>query len=878
MTKEEFKKLAAANYLMLDGGTGSNLQKAGMPTGVCPEQWVLEHPDALKELQRAFVSAGTNIVYAPTFTGNRIKLSEYGLQEDLDAINQKLVRLSKEAVGDLALVAGDLTMTGRQLYPIGDLAFEELVDVYKEQILSMKEGGADLLVIETMMSLQESRAALIAAKEVCDLPVMVTLTFEGDGRTLFGTDPKTAMVVLQSLGADAVGANCSTGPDKMAEVIREMKSVARVPVIAKPNAGLPKLDDNGKTIYDMGPEEFAEQMKLVLAAGATIVGGCCGTTPEHIQALALSVKEYRSALDEKLPLFDPKVGAGIRYLASERQTLSFGLDGRFMIVGERINPTGKKKFQELIRGGDFSMVETFVTQQEERGASVLDVNMGMSGIDEKETLIRVMEQVSQLTSLPLCMDSTSPDAMEAVLRRYPGRALINSVSYETDRMERMLPLAKKYGAMFILLPVSDEGLPKDLDEKKSMIEKIMEQALSMGLTREDIVVDGLVGTVGANPRAALETLETIRFCKEQGLATICGLSNISFGLPERGYVNSAFLTMAIQSGLTMAIANPNQELLTAAMYASDLLLAKEEADIAYIEEMNRRKEEAEEKTQKEEYEKTLKERALAEALVKLFEQDGKAPEVSRLLEESGSSAAALAKDGAWPGQKGGAGKDSAAGGAENELLQTVRNGVMKGNKAKIVEFTKAAHESGILPRTILDDVLLPAINAVGELFDQGKYFLPQLIASAESMKYAIEYLEPFLMEGSDGKSKGCVVIATVEGDIHDIGKNLVALMLKNYGFRVLDLGKDVPKETIVDTAIREKADIIGLSALMTTTMSQMEEVVHYAMEKGCKSKIMIGGAVITPDYATQIGADAYSKDAAEAVKVAEELLLSYYDS
>ncbi|MCR4689967.1 MAG: homocysteine S-methyltransferase family protein [Lachnospiraceae bacterium] len=876
MTRSEFEKLASANYLILDGATGSNLQKAGMPVGVCPEEWIIEHPDALINLQRSFLSAGSNIVYAPTFAANRIKLSEYGLEGRLAKINKELVRISKEAVADKALVAGNLTMTGRQLSPMGDLDFEELIEVYKEQIRALSEGGADLLIVETMMSLQEARAALIAAKETCDLPVMVTLTFESDGRTLFGTDPATACIVFQSLGAAAVGANCSTGPEKMAEVIRAMKEVAQIPIIAKPNAGLPKLDENGKTYYEMDPASFGEQMRFVLEAGATIVGGCCGNTPEHIAKLAATVRDYEK--EHPVVIRDGSLPK-MRHLTSERRTLSFGLSDRFMIVGERINPTGKKKFQEMIRGGDFSKVEEFVTQQEERGASVLDVNMGMSGIDEGETLLKVMEQVTQLTGLPLCIDSTSPAVMEKVLRRYPGRALINSVSYETDRMEHMLPLAKKYGAMFILLPVSDEGLPKDLSEKKEIIQKILTKAFELGLNKEDIVVDGLVGTVGANPRAALETLETIRFCKDRELATICGLSNISFGLPERSYVNSAFLTMAIKEGLTMAIANPNQELLTAAMLASDLLLAKEASDIAYIEEMNRRKEEAAEKLEMEEQEKVLSQRKMAEVLIDLAGMKNETqPET--LLAKSG---AMLQKEGAVKStgavkKKESVLPDFSDDPEQTKLARAVEAAVLKGNKGKIAELTKAAHEAGCKPRDLLDRVLLPAINVVGELFDKGKYFLPQLIASAESMKLGIEYLEPFLMEGAGDKSKGTVVIATVEGDIHDIGKNLVALMLKNYGFRVLDLGKDIPKEQIIEAALAENADIIGLSALMTTTMQQMDEVVKYAKEKGCHAKIMIGGAVITPDYADRIGADAYSKDAADAVKVAEGLLKEFYNS
>lgn len=805
MTKQEFREFYQNKLIYLDGATGSNLQKAGMPTGVCPEQWILEHPDAILELQRAFVEAGTNILYAPTFTANRIKLAEYGLEEHLVDMNTELVRLAKQAAGGKALVAGDITMTGRQLTPMGDMDFEELIDVYKEQIRVLDQAGVDLLVVETMMSLQETRAALIAAKEVSSLPVIASLTFESDNKTLFGTDPMTAMLVLQALGADVVGTNCSTGPDQMCEVVRQMKQVAKIPVLAKPNAGLPKLDSEGRTVYEMDADTFGKEMCLLVEAGATFLGGCCGTTVNHIRSMV----EKTSAME--LPVVEEAQNKGIRYLTSERKTLAFGLDDRFHIVGERINPTGKKKFQACIRDNDFSMVEEFVTQQEESGASILDINMGMSGIDEKETLLKVMEDVSMQTSLPLCIDSSHVDVQEYVLRHYPGRALINSISMESAKMEPLLQIAKKYGAMFILLPVSDEGLPKDLDEKKEIIQKILHRALELGFTKEDIVVDGLVATVGANKNAALETLETIRYCKEQGLATICGLSNISFGLPERSYINAAFLTMAIANGLTMAIANPNQELLTSCMLASDLLLHKQDADLSYIEVMNERK----------------------QRTAKTVEQEAPA--------------------------------------AEKSVLQKVYECVLKGNKTKIVDQVHEAlkeHEA----QQILNEALLPAINEVGDLFDKGIYFLPQLIASAEAMKTAIEDIQPLLLAASDGKPKATIVIATVEGDIHDIGKNLVALMLKNYGFRVIDLGKDVPKEVIIETAKKEQADIIALSALMTTTMQQMKHVIEYAKEQGVTAKVLIGGAVITQEYADEIGADGYSKDAAEAVKVAKQVL------
>lgn len=816
MNREEFQALIKEHPIFLDGATGSNLQKKGMPVGVCPEKWILENPEKLIELQRAFIDAGTNIVYAPTFTANRIKLREYGLENQVREMNHALVALSREAAGDRALVAADITMTGEQLSPMGKLDFEEMVDVYKEQITCAMEAGADLLVVETMMSLQETRAAVIAAKEVTDAAIMATMTFESDGRTLYGTDAVTAAVVLESLGVAAVGTNCSTGPDKMVEVVRSMAQVTSIPIIAKPNAGLPSLDENGDTVYDMDEETFAREMRQVVEAGASIVGGCCGTTPDYIRALHQSVSQ--------MPVVRRSAPSS-RFLTSERATVAFGLDDPFMIVGERINPTGKKKLQAELREGSLEMVADFAQQQEECGAQILDVNMGMSGIDEKQMMLRAIETVSGVSNLPLSLDSSHVDVLEAALRRYPGRALINSISYEKAKFEALLPIARKYGAMFILLPLSDEGLPKDLAEKIAIIEKIKDKALELGMRKEDIVVDGLVATVGANKNAALETLETIRYCKQNGLATICGLSNISFGLPERSYVNAAFLTMAIQAGLTMAISNPSQELLVCSAFASDLLLNKEGADIRYIELMDAVKEKRE----------AAGETAKKETGIVLSKGVGKA-------ESSGS------------------------------IMDKLYTDVMKGKKERIVADTKQAVEEGNDPREILDNVLLKAINEVGTLFDSGKYFLPQLIASAETMKQSIEYLEPLLATNTDTKDMPTVVIATVEGDIHDIGKNLVALMLKNYGFHVIDLGKDVPKEKIIEAAKEHNAQVIALSALMTTTMQQMRNVIDYAKEKQVDSKIIIGGAVITQDYADEIGADGYSKDAAEAVRLTKRIL------
>lgn len=815
MTRKAFRELVKKDPVLLDGATGTNLQKAGMPVGVCPEQWILENSEVLIDLQKRYVEAGTDILFAPTFTASRIKLKEYGLEDHLEEMNRKLVALSKEAAkGTNALVAGDLTMTGEQLYPLGDLMFEDLVDVYKEQAKIIAEAGADLFVVETMMSLQECRAAVLAIREVCDLPVMVSLTYNEDGRTLYGTDPVTAVVVMQSLGADAVGMNCSTGPEAMLEPIAKMAEYAAIPLLAKPNAGMPELID-GQTVFNVEPEEFAEVGKKLVEEGAAIIGGCCGTTPEHIRALKEAVK----GIPVKAPLQTKR-----RMLTSERKSVEITLDGRFMVIGERINPTGKKKLQAELKEGSLNLVRTMALEQEENGASILDINMGMNGIDEKEMMLRTIYEVTSTVDCPLCIDSSHVDIIEAALRIYPGRALINSISLEKEKFEKLLPIAKKYGAMFILLPLSDEGLPKDSAEKHGIIRTIMDEAVRIGMAKEDIIVDGLVATIGANPNAALECFETFSYCKnELELPTACGLSNISFGLPERTYVNTAFLTMAIANGLTMAIANPSQELLMNAAFASDMLLNKKESDIRYIERMN----------------------FLSE----------KYAGMERVMV-----------------QKTPAGTSAAGGETRKESTGSgVFQAVLKGNKEHVLEEVKKMLDGGAKPDEIINEHLIAAINEVGELFDKKKYFLPQLISSANTMKLAIEYLEPML-ERSNTEAMATIVVATVEGDIHDIGKNLVVLMLKNYGYHVIDLGKDVPADVIVDTAMNEGAKVIGLSALMTTTMMRMKDVVELAKEKGCTAKIVIGGAAITESFSDEIGADGYSKDAAECVKLVERLL------
>ncbi|MBE5953572.1 MAG: 5-methyltetrahydrofolate--homocysteine methyltransferase [Lachnospiraceae bacterium] len=802
MDKILFKKLFNDRIVMLDGATGSNLISCGMPVGVCTEQWILDNPKHLIKLQREYIKSGSNIILAPTFTANRIKLAEYGLEDKVDEINYKLVQLSKQAVeleGHRGYVAGDLTMTGKQLKPIGNLEVDELINVYKEQAIALYNAGVDLFIVETMMSLAEARAALIAIKEVCDLPVMVSLTYNEDGKTLFGSTPEASVVVLQSLGADAVGINCSTGPKEMKSLVKSMLDYAKVPIFAKPNNGKPELID-GKTTYKMTPDEFAELTRDLVDLGVSAVGGCCGTTPKHIAAL-------KSLIRGVVPTsISPKNKS---VLSSETKVVNIDINGSFMVIGERINPTGKKKLQEDLKNNSLGLALKMAEEQTVNGAQILDLNMGMNGIDECNMMERLIYELPAVTDLPLSIDSSHIDVIERALRIYPGRGLINSISYEESKCRPLMKIAAKYGAMVILLPLSDNGLPESLDEKKEIIHKLLQAAKEEGIDNDSIIIDGLVTTVGANKNAALETLETIRYCKDElKIPTVCGLSNISFGLPERININTAFLTMAIANGLTMAICNPDQSLLMNTALASDLLLAKPNSDNNYVENVIS---------------------VSTETLLKK----------SSVTSDEGT---------------------------------LIYNDVVKGNKNQIELHIKDALNNGKKPQDIIDNELIPAVTKVGQLFEEKKYFLPQLIAGATTMDIAVNYLTPYLRTNEASEPKGTVIMATVEGDIHDIGKNLVVLMLKNYGYRVIDLGKDVKKEVIIEAAIKENADIIGLSALMTTTMMRMKDVCQEIKERKLPFKVVVGGAVVSQSFADEIGADGYSDDANEAVKVVDKLL------
>lgn len=798
--KKELLESLRHRVIILDGATGTQLQARGMPEGVCPELWCLENPECISSVHRDYRDAGADIIYTCTFGASPFKLSQYG-HSDAVKVNSGLASLARSQASQHCLVAGDIGPTGRFIEPFGDVGFEEAVAAFKEQVSGLIAGNVDLIVIETMMDIQEARAALIAVKEICDIFTMVTMTYEPTGRTLNGTDPVSALITLQSLGADAVGCNCSTGPDGMIPLIREMKPYATVPLVAKPNAGLPKLRD-GRTYFDMSPEEFSGHAAEFVSAGVNLIGGCCGTTPAHISALKKSAEKLRPTA--------PAV-TSVSAVSSARKTVVFSTASPLFIIGERINPTGKKDLQQELIEDRTSLVKKYAREQSSCGADLLDVNVGMPSIDEKTTLCQVVRELSLSADSPLSIDSSLPEAIEAALRIYPGRALINSISGEQHKLEDLLGIAKKYGAMFILLPIGGRKLPKTASERAVLIQDIFASASRHGFTKDDIIVDALTMAVSADQNAAVETLKTITWCTQEfKCRTVIGLSNVSFGLPGRTWINAAFVAMASFCGLTHAIANPGSVELMNIKRASDVLMAHDIQAKAYI---------------------------------------------STYTTGSQGGASTPVK----PQQEIPAG-------------ERVYHAILEGNRDDIIaEIDSALHEN-IPPQAIVNEHMITAIREVGDLYEKKIYFLPQLISSAETMKKGFEHLEPLMKQGDLlASSKGRIIIATVKGDIHDIGKNIVALMLKNHGFDVIDLGKDVAHEHIIQSIRDYHPDIVGLSALMTTTMVNMKEVITLAHTAGLACRFMVGGAVVTRAYADSIGAH-YARDGVDAVRVAESLM------
>ncbi len=797
------KRLELKNkVLLLDGAMGTELHKAGLPDGTCPETWIIDHPEKVVGIHQSYISAGAEAILVPSFGANSLKLKEFAINGKTAEINRELVAITKKTVGKKKiLIGGDIGPSGQMIRPGGNLEFEDAVNAFKEQVKALAEANVDFFMIETMLDIQEARAALIAVKETCpSIPAIVSMTFSDQNRTLSGTPPCAAVVTLQSLGAEAVGANCSMGPDMLIPIVMEMRRYAKVPISVKPNAGLPKLV-KGHTVFDMQAEEFAKFALDLLNKGASIIGGCCGTTPLHIKKLSEKIRNIK--------ISHPKMEFSSA-ISSSRKTISFSSGVPIKVIGERINPTGKKNLRDELLKPIFKELRKLAVQQEMKGADLLDINVGAPGCDEKTVLPTAVTEATCVSGLPLCIDSSDPEAIEKALRVYPGRALINSISFEKAKIARLLPAAAKYGAMFILLPLGDGKLPEKSKDRISYIKQITSSAQKLGFSKNDILVDGLVMTVSSNPKAPEETLKTIRWARENGYMTVIGLSNISFGLPGREKINASFLSMAAAGGLTATIANPENDEIMSAKFASDALCNKDEACANYIERFQN----------------------------------------SNPITQKNKNIPAI------------------------DTTETIRHAVLKGDRNHILEYIENALSKGVPPSELIDKIIIPSIREVGNLYDKKIYFLPQLIMSAETVKKAFEKLEPLLAKNATDirSDKKTIILATVKGDIHDIGKNIVALMLKNHGYEVIDMGKDVQPKKIVSEAKRLKPHAIGLSALMTTTMPAIQETISKCRNAGLdKVQFLVGGAVVDANFAESVGAS-YAKDAVEAVRVADKIL------
>ncbi|MGE5589013.1 MAG: homocysteine S-methyltransferase family protein [Bacillota bacterium] len=831
--------LTDRRVLVLDGAMGTMLQAQGLPPGGSPERWVLEAPDRIEAIHRAFLDAGADLVETDTFGGSRPKLAEYGLEGRMRDINARAVELARRAVGGKALVAGSIGPTGLFLEPLGPLSFDLAVEIFAEQARAFEEAGADAVIIETMADLAEIRAAVIAVRSTTALPVIAQMTFDPGGRTFAGTDPAAAVATLEGLGVAVLGANCSLGPRELFSVAEQLVRLARVPVSILPNAGLPILE-NGVTRFPERPDSFAAWGGRLVEAGVRLVGGCCGTTPDHIRALRAAVEAVR---DRVPPL--PSHVAPASAVASRTRAVEFSDEAGPIIIGERINPTSRKKLAADIREGRFALVRAEARAQAAAGAHLLDVNMGVPAMDEAPAMRAAVTAVQQVVDAPLCLDSPDPLALEAGLKLYVGRPLLNSVTAEEERLARVLPLVKKYGAMVIAPALDDGGIPMTAEGRLAAARKIVERAEAMGIPRQHLLVDCLVLTAGAQAREAMETPRAIRLVKEElGVRTVLGISNISFGLPARELLTSTYLTVNLAYGLDAAIANPLEPRVWESVRSARLLLGRDPDAGEYL----------------------AFARPWAEASVP-------APAAPGTSAVPTTAVPAPTRAGPQP-LLGAAAPDYARLGPleQQPLARSLFQAVLEGNREGILPLTEQALQQGLGPMEILNGMLIPAIEDVGDKFGAGIFFLPQLMLSAEAMKRAFHRLKPELEKLKEGETeRGRVVLATVEGDIHDIGKNIVAVLLENHGFRVLDLGKSVPADRILEAARNEEADLIGLSALMTTTMPRMCDVVNKVVEQDLPVRVMIGGAVTTESYARQIGAHGYGKDARAAVDLAKRL-------
>lgn len=775
--------------LFFDGAMGTMLQKNGLTAGELPELWNLTHPQVIADIHRQYLDAGADILLTNTFGANGAKL--HGCEYTVEEVVTAGVKLAKEAVGNgPQLVAMDIGPTGKLMKPLGDLGFEQAYDIFKEMAVAGEKAGADMILLETLSDTYECKAAVLAAKENTSLPVFVTMIFDEKGKLLTSGDIPAMVALLEGLGVDGLGFNCGLGPAQMLKLLPQLTECCSIPIIVNPNAGLPR-NVNGQTVFDVAPEEFAEAMEEIAKGGAWMIGGCCGTTPEHIAAMTARCRKI-------VPV--PLERKNLTVVSSYAKAVVFG--GKPVLIGERINPAGKKRLKQALHENDMDYILREGITQQQNGADILDVNVGLPEIDETAMMCRAVTELQGVVNLPLQIDTSSPQAMESAMRLYNGKPLINSVNGKEESMRAIFPLVKKYGGAVIALTLDENGIPETAEGRFAIAEKIIARAAEYGIDKKDIIVDTLAMTISAGQENAAVTLKALSMIRERlGVHTSLGVSNISFGLPQRENINAAFFTMALQSGLSAAIINPNSQAMMDAYYAYCALSGCDKQCMDYIAKYSAQKVEA--------AAPVSEELSLHSAIVKGL-------------------------------------KDSARAAAEKLLRDTP-------------------------PLEIIDSQLIPALDEVGRGFEQGTLFLPQLLMSAEAAKTAFEVIRAGI-SGSDGQvKKDKIILATVKGDIHDIGKNIVKVLLENYGYDVIDLGKDVPPEAVVDEAIKSNVKLVGLSALMTTTVASMEETIRLLREKAPDCKTMVGGAVLTPEYADMIHADSYSKDAMGAVRYANEL-------
>jgi 5-methyltetrahydrofolate--homocysteine methyltransferase len=802
--KQPFLQAIRERVLVLDGAMGTMLQERGLKPGQSPEELNLTLPEVVAGVHREYLEAGADVIVTNTFGGNREKLSHYGLEGRLAEINSGAVAIARSVAGEKAYVAGSIGPTGKFVEPIGDLTFDEMAAIFREQALPLVEAGADLITLETFLDIKEARAAVIAVREISPtIPIIAQLTFDDKGRSVLGTPPESAAITLEAAGADRVGSNCGLGVDGIYGILAAMRRVTGRPLISQANAGLPQLVE-GKTVFPGTPEEMTAYHDRMLELGVRVIGGCCGTTPAHIRA----IREALAGKDQSYRETGP--ARGVTFLASRSGYAAIGGGHPVAVIGERINPTGKKAFAAELGEGKVTYIRREAMEQAAAGATLLDVNVGAPGIDEPAAMERAVFCVTGAVSLPLVLDSSSPEALERGLKAADGKVLVNSVSGEEKSLARVLPLVKKYGAAVIGLTLDEKGIPATAEERCTVAARIVAAAKEAGIPPENVIIDPLTLTVSAEQKRAMETLKAVQLVKERlGVGTVLGVSNISFGLPCRPLISSTFFAMAMAAGLDVAIINPKERAMMDALRSAMVLLNRDPNAAAYIE---------------------------------AYKGEAAAAATSQMAETE-----------------------------PHDARGRLSRAIIDGDRENIVAIVEEALKEGLSPLEVSNEGLLPGLEEVGRRFEKNIFFLPQVMLAADTMQAAFCRLKEE-MQGQAFESRGRILMATVEGDIHDIGKNIVCTLLENHGFEVIDLGKNVPAERIIAEALAQKVDAVGLSALMTTTMAEMENVIARLKERGVKTFTMVGGAVVTQDYADRIGADLYAKDAMEAVARIRTLL------